>query len=955
MSSREPSYDVGHRPASYGDLDGGGNGLPATSRSGADSSGQDGRGGYRFGSDRVMRVMVVGDHFTIDVSVGDLTVAESILGSLADQLTEEGQKLGGLPGEASSWTGATATTLKTEMERVSRQMVASTPRFTDARTAVATFRQALEEALDTTLPGLNRRWRDADTAYSRDVSRADSDYERAEQTVGSSSGGAATARDHAVRAAAGSRDSARSGLTGEYDELVQELERKATACGTCLARAVLAAVPADIVSAYLLLSGGRGPGALGAGFDRLTASTRQSLAGDDTLVGRADDHRAGVEAARDLLAGLEPAGELTDEQIALLAGNGNNEAWVQGLLTELGPGGTAALGYTVRYMCEDGHSRTHERGKEAFTALSTVFVTGSRLRVDDGHGGVRLLMDEKWIENYNPNKELGLEPGNHPNVVAGYRPDLLLPFLNTELDAEFTQVVADRTLNDYEAYLAALKKHDEGALNRWMLYRGAEPLSGAESILNIQSGNDDNPFRTDMFHVVLERTAEHGDVSNFVMMRHFDAMAGLLTGVEPQLVGEGSRRDWAGDALGRILEQSVLGVSQDDRCLADSVLSRLGNYLHEDGDRHLIPQGLGSLGRIVTDDRYLTGQIHSVATPFAPDLEGYDAITGGVRDPRMGLLLPREIWAELDQEAMRSPENVLLLSGRTQEWLQDEQNRTAGLNVSWDAEHLGPGGVPLTDANGNPYGPSHNGGVTALDTFRRESVRAFFADNLVAVRGDLEQELGDRLEQIGQDREMARGAVGKLLELAQDPTAVTANVPAFAAGVAVENLTEPLTDFLVEAVGDFDGKEEAARAAYDEQLTTLKNVAGGAFADPRPWNDIRSLSDSLLYSMENGQGAPPVYTKDELDDTGPEYFTGNLDTYVGHASEYVGNGTVITDDFVVRENGVPKVMELSEMNHLQRRAYLNWLHDPAVQQFMSNRQDELRTARGLSEKEQDLD
>ncbi|MDQ1294464.1 MAG: hypothetical protein QG608_2347 [Actinomycetota bacterium] len=899
-----------------------------------------------------MKVMVVGDHFTIDVSVSDLMAAEAIIGALGSQLTEEGRKLGGLPDQASSWTGTTARTLKAEMSRVSDQMVKSTEHFATAQTAVATFRRAVEEAEDTLLPGLNRRWSDAETACSQDTRRAETNYERAKQTAGHSSSGAGTARDYAVRAAVGRRDSARVGLTGEYDELVHELEQKATACGAAMAQSVLAAVPASIVASYLR-GGGRGRGSSGPGFDTLTASTRQALAGDNTLVGQADDYRAGLQSARELRNSMGPAGTLTAAQVAQLEENGRNAAWVQGLMTELGPGGMAALGYTVRYLFEDGQPEIHQRGQEALAALSTVFATGSSLKVDDGHGGTRLLMDAAWLKNYNPNQELGLDPDLHLNYIEGYRPDLLLPFLGSTLDAEFTQVLADQSLKDYEAYLAALKKHDDDALDRWMLYRGADRLSGPESILNIQAGRDDNPFRTDMFHTVLDRTAEHADVSNFVMMRHFDAMAGLLTGVEPQLVGVGSERNWAGDSLGKILEQSVLGVGEDDRHLADSVVSRLGNYLHKDADNHLIPQGLSSLGKIVTDERYLTGQIHSVATPFAPALEGYDAVTGGVRDPRLGLLLPREIWAELDQEAMRSPENVLLLSERTENWLQGEQDKTVALSVSWDPDKLGPGGVPLTDPNGNPYHPHPNGGVTALNMFQRESVRAFFAGNLVAVQGDLEKELGDRLAAIGEDRKMAKGAVSKIFELAQDPAAIKANVPVFVAGVAIDTLAGPLTDFLVEAVGDFDGQESAAKAAYDEQLNTLRGVAGGDFADPKPWTDINRLSNSLLSSMEGGNGPAPVYTKDSLSDANPEYFTGSLDRYIGHQSEYVSGGTMITDDFVVREDGAPTVMDYADMNHLQREAYLNWLHDPAVQQFMSVENDELRKARGLGQEEQD--
>lgn len=58
----------------------------------------------------------------------------------------------------------------------------------------------------------------------------------------------------------------------------------------------------------------------------------------------------------------------------------------------------------------------------------------------------------------------------------------------------------------------------------------------------------------------------------------------------------------------------------------------------------------------------------------------------------------------------------------------------------------------------------------------------------------------------------------------------------------------------------------------------------------------------------------------------------------------------ITDDFLARDSAgkATGVLNISQMNPYQRQAYLNWLLDPAVQNFLGTRIDALKVAAGLA-------
>ena len=888
----------------------------------------------------------MGDKFTITADTGALSAAETLLGDLSRNIGEEGGKLAALPGKAASWSGSTAKTLKAEMTRLSDQMTKSSPHFTTAQTAVATFRGKVEDALNRALPDLNRRWTESIATYDSAVTAANNAYgasmrpfrnmPREDQEAGGKEFRAT--RDQAVTAAAGVRDGEQRRLQGEFDQLVADLQAAARTCGGALGGAVLAAVPAEVVSSYLA-GGGMGTGMLNRDFDKATAGTRQALTGDESLAGRADDLRAGEEFAATLPLGR---GEhLTPEQIATLKANGGNPAFVQGLLGKLGPSGTAALAYQTRNLYGSQDAGERNQGKEQLAALSLVLATGSHVKVDDGSGHERYLMDEGWLQNFNPKDAWG---GKNipPDFVEGYRPDLLLPFMQGKGFSEnFTGIVAEQALKDYEAFKNKDNLGNQDVYQRYMLYRGADsPSHEAESYGNVATGNRDNPFRTDMWHIVFERVADHPSVSNKVLMGHFDTMMDIYTGKDASLTGgEAGTYNWLGTGdpnkpggpLNEMLKQATLGLPPSDQPLADSLLSRIGTRLAKNPDEKFVTDALPALADIVTDPRYLTGQIYSAATPFSPAFDdGYDPITGGVRDPRFGLLLPREVWAQLQQEAMRRPEGVYQVVNATDRWLQGVRE----------------------DEWGDP-GPENDTTVNTPDKFERESVRRFLAGNVEAVMGDIEDDLEARLAENENRREVAQALTGKVFEWVVDPTAIQGDLKDLAVGKVGELLAYGVDQY-------YDAEAEDITKGFQGQLDALRNVGKSETLSPTPWGDFQGHANDLAFRNGKSGYLPEPVTTNAYPGGPATTFTGDPRGYVGKNSEssFTGSGvTTITDDFLRYEGEgadrhVVGVVPVDDMNHLQRAAYYEWLHDPAMQRYLDAQQGTEESGRGRAGEEQ---
>ena len=193
-------------------------------------------------------------HFSIDVGPESIRSAETRLAELGEQLDEEGGKLAAVPDQATDWTGRHAVTLKRATTLVAQDMVAGAPNLEEAASALRTFRGVCERVRDA-IPGLNSRWTETVTAYGLAEGRADGDYDRSRtdtppQVWRAEQSSFAAAKNRAMSAARDTRDREQGRLTGEYDGLVADLERAATACGNALARAVPSPVSEETAATY---------------------------------------------------------------------------------------------------------------------------------------------------------------------------------------------------------------------------------------------------------------------------------------------------------------------------------------------------------------------------------------------------------------------------------------------------------------------------------------------------------------------------------------------------------------------------------------------------------------------------------------------------------------------------------------------------------------------------------
>jgi hypothetical protein len=869
-------------------------------------------------------------HFTITADTGQLARAESLLAQIGSQLGEEGRKLSGLPGQAGDWTGRTASTLKTEMRRIGQQMASSVTPFETARAAITTLRVAIDDATQHDLPRLNTRWDEAVAAHEVALGAAAHRYSVQTQPLRHlPPSDADTARQGAGQARARAAQDADANLTGtqralneEYDLCVLDLQRAARRCGQALAGAVLAAVPAAVVSAYVR-GGGTGTLApLGFDLDALTVGTRQALTGDDSLAGQADDYAAGRRAAQQTQAWLRDhrADDAPQSVLDALKANSTNQAFAQGLIATLGPSGTARLAGEVQVIARAGR----DRGNELFTAMSQTFAAGSHAQVDDGHGGVRYLMDAGWLGQFSPT---GADPTwAQSDPPDQYRPDLLLPFLRRPgVSENFATVVAERALSDYEKYW---KNEDTRDFNGFRWYLGRYATEG--NPWAAMSRADPNDPWGPVFHVALARAGDYTGSSNTILMRHLDTVMGLSTGQAPNWTGGqstfGNTPNLAGPALATILRQGTTGLLTADptqAALSDSIVSQVGAWLGNHHDQHLIGDARTTLTDVLINDRYITGVTNSLGTPFAPSAAGYDPVTGVIVDPSFGPLMPVKVWTSLHQEAMRSPQEAARIVTTLGNWI---------ISTGDDAQHhsytYGPSGERIVSPE-----------VASLDLFRAEKMRSFLAENLIADQDALQSEMERKLQENEAGKEQAKAVLTSLFGYATSPASIGSD------------LVGKGGSFIIDAV--VDGTIENPQlitSEYQGTIDDLHELAGSEVTKPGVWKEVHRISDNLANDSDENAGAQQIFAPqegyDEFNPAHPTHYDGNPSSYVGKASE-VSGGIITSDDFLIHSipGSVTGVMKVEDMNHLQRAAYLRWLRDPAIQSYLNKSQRAIEEAR----------
>ncbi len=869
-------------------------------------------------------------HYSLTLDASSLTTAARKLADLETGLGsgDEGGRLRRLSGSRGSWTGRAATACFAEMVRLGDAMIAVSAKAGSARAAVESFARAAETAMTATLPGLNRRWDAANTAYDSAVSRASATYRSEVRAVRNLApedqeeilDDAQRTRDRAIDSAAAARFRTRERLDAEYHDMITGLESAARA----LAAGLTAAMPIPFSDAeWSAVRGGAIPPGM------RSALAARAL-GAQSFAQRAASREYAAQVAAELAAdaaGHDPSRPVSADVLAALAQMGRDEDFVEVLMSTLGPGGAALLNWRVRRMFEDQFEPPNrERGQQLLNALTTVYGTASRVLIDTP-AGPRPLLDAAWLARFNPSEaaalseefRMALRMSTMPEFLHGYRPDLLLPFPQAKgaLSPEFSALVAQLALTDYEAFSNG---SDENL--RWLLYRGEDNLLGT-SLRSYMEGDTSNPFRMDLLHVALDRASDYGSSANAVLLAHQKSVLGLMAGQDPMFSSAGVH-DWLSGSLGTLLTQATIGYQKDEPGLADAALHAVANYLASHQGQHLLPPVQSALGTVIIDPRMMNGALMSVTSPFGDNQAGLPGVHTNWADPSAGPFMPTSLWAALHQEAMLQPKTAAAVIAAFGDFIDRQSDQ---------AQHLGYLYNPTSGKFDIP-----NTGITSLQLFQAESARHFLATNLQADLDGLQKALEAELAKIGAQKEQAKQILGQFIDWARDPKSI------------VPDVTKKLTEFAIDAAVDWRFPSTSdIEGKYQSQLSALKASLDSAIVAPSVWTSITDVTDQLIRDMETGRGPATVVTP-VGDGAHPGALTtnGSPTAYIGHVNIFDSSNPTrpITDDFLVRDDdGQPTgVMALDQMNSYQRQAYLNWLHDPAVQNYLAERTQALETA-----------
>lgn len=879
-------------------------------------------------------------HFSLTVSAAELANAMGKFETLATELGGggEGGKLGRLSGDHSGWTGGAATACLAEMSSISGAMTGAAPKFTAAKEAVQAFKQVVDTATDDTLPGLNTRWDASVTAHTTAVNAASRTYTTTytanknfppEDRDGPMAEAKAK-RDSAVTSADTAMASTQKDINADYDAMILGLQNAAKACGEALAAAVVITFSSDDWKA---IKGG-GPIPVGMRF-----ALRSQVMGSDSVLHHADGLQVGDyvgDKLNDEAKNGDPLANLDPELVDLMKKYGGDQAFVEGLTTSVGPSGMAYLGWRARRLFEYGDHDTEDKsqGQALVDILTTIYGTASHTRVPTADGtGTKPLIDNEWLDHFNPDEYAPLQDNDYWNdpmlshikgwEISGYRPDLLLPFLNKAgtFSSDFATLISDRALDDYEAAKAKDASHD--AMLRLNLYTGNDgttPMGNANDYL-VSSGNTDNPFRTELFHIALERAGEYASSSNALLLGHRDSMMGLMTGAEPWLTGSGEyQHDWASGTLGTILKQATLGEQKGDIVSADGALWGVADWLKDHKGTHLVGAVQTALGDVVTDERFMNGALNSVTSPFGP-ADGYRDDT---THPELGPYMSTDLWAALHQEAMNNPGTAAKVIQQFGDYIETTTD---------DGQHM----AYAFNAETGKYEAQPQ--LSSLSYYQAEAARHFLGTNLMADKDAIQAQLEAALEKNKQDKAMAKDIVGTMVGWATDPSSIK------------DDVIKKVTDFAVDQAVDWVMPTDAeVHQKYDGNIAALQTSLDNPIVTPSMWNDIEGTTDQAVRDIVSGTGPSPVkaplpgYTDVGTQNT---TYTGDPRAYVGQDSTYAGNGQELTDDFLTYDSsGKPDgVIPVGEMNSYQQRAYLNWLHDPAMQSYLDGQNDAIHKAR----------
>jgi hypothetical protein len=846
-----------------------------------------------------------GDNFRLDVDPVGLAAAETQLADAQEYLTGRA-RVATFAGDPAGWTGAAANACLRETENISISLRRTALKFEAAAEGVKTFRRAVLTAQDE-LAKLNADWAQSENDFQTAVDKTKKAMEAPGPTP--------TPSPEPAHFAELQRLSTQGSLTGKYDVIVTSLGTAARACGTALA-----------ASAPINFSGDQWTKVRGGNFDiTVWASVHsQAFGGQGSFVGELDGSKAGEYVAGkldDQAKSAKMGDKLDPEVVALMDQMKGNAGFAQTLLTKLGPGGAAFLNMRVVAL----HKGGDEQGRQLLGILTDLYATGSKVLVPTGDGQSRPLMDKAWLDNFNIDSyDQARYFSRDHRPVRGYRPDLLLPFMNKAgvFSSDFSQLVTEQALEDYEKFKSS--SGDRGYIERWGLYSGnsdgVDQFTGVEN-RDATSRDTGDLFRTELFHIALDRTAEHPLASNAVMTSHRDTMLGLMTGKDVVFTGGDRQHDWASPALAEILKKSTIGLqggSMYDLQNADSALRGVADYLATHQGEHMVKNVEIALGAVVTDPRIFDGAMSSVTGPFGAQLG-----VGDFRDdpyhPERGPLMASSLWATLHREAMRQPESARMIIRQVGIYI----NKNSKLADDLSYQSAPKGQWVWNDALGS------------MERYQSDAARQFLVTNFQATRDATLAELEGELAAHGKTKDTAKEILRTMVAWATDPLNIVEDVGGAVTGLAVEGAM---------STKDIEGRYETLTKAQDALL--LDPVI-----KPAPWAKAQEAGDRLIRDMLLPNVLQEVDGLQEVDElpqgltdprqAPPKTYDGDPRRYIGHVSNHPSVGS---DDFLLYgTDGLPvKVKPPGEMNSFQREAYTQWLHDPAVQNRLANKLSDVR-------------
>lgn len=596
------------------------------------------------------------------------------------------------------------------------------------------------------------------------------------------------------------------------------------------------------------------------------------------------DADAGQVLGEQIAEELRENGAISEESLALLEDGVDNADFVTALYEEVGAEGIAAMSWQASLDLESSYDDEPERGQRLLDALRTSFTVAA----DEG------LIDDEWLDNFNPvealpddlpgglNTQFPYDMDDDGEIVPLFTGSLLVPLMETNSDgssklpSDVLGKIGDHVMADLGA---AMNNSSNGLLAGYNAY---------------EDGNQDNPYKDNLFKTVFEQLAHDPMASNDALSGNFETL---------QIVGRGDFVDDVIDPISQpiadMLVAGTVGLSDanGDGRLDDTHNAFLGDALaarvfldtaqHTGNDDNYTDIYRQAVGDVVTSKRYFNDAMYSVtAIPRDGmlDTEGnwYDYDSRYYRD---GIELDKDVWAAVHQEVMVDPDVAGELIHQTQIYMNEQSEAITNNSVI-----IG--------------GDEHGADAAITNSLARNEAHRFLMDNFNESYDDLKSELED----IAGDEARANGAISKLIDYAADPTSLPQNLltdgAKFGAGLLIDQSNDAEQEAVQDSLDNLDSVRDQVEL-MGEKGTLFRTDAGNLLTGDRGITPVDGVTEGV------GSGDPQYY----------------IDLYT--RTEFDGSQPYTYDANFLGSNGEP--VPVDEMDDAQLQAYEAWLHDPAVQ------------------------